>query len=106
MFERLQKQDVDVWAMIEEGEIKDPETGETFEVPHHYGIHMEKTAYITLAGGGPSVRIVAEFDYGDTEPFSVDLQHAWATPWANLPLAREQQDGLQWYYDNFVYIDE
>ena len=52
-----------------------------------YGANVTKVYEITLAGGGPAVRITGELDEHD-EPYTAVLEYQdWGTPWTELRTA-------------------
>lgn len=60
-------------------------------------VSVYESKAITLAQGGPEVRILIE-KYGDGEPRFYSLRHrGWYETWQDLVLTEEEQDSLQEY---------
>ena len=68
-----------------------------------YGANVTKVYEITLAGGGPAVRITGELDEHD-EPYTAVLEYQdWGTPWTEFELTPDQQEVLLAYARHYYF---
>ena len=95
-----QDRDEDLNDFFERTEpVIDPDTEEEHWLDEGYGIEVRRQVCVTLAGGGPAMRLVATYRDDDTEPTSVEIQHQdWFTPWIKEePEDGVEEDALDWY---------
>lgn len=70
-----------------------------------YGTSVQKTYSITLAGGGPALRVFGDLDENN-EPETAELQYQdWGTYWTKLPVNGEQEDLLLRYASRKYFGD-
>lgn len=90
MFKRLDEAN-------EAGKVEEVENLEQEIDEQDYGTSVQKTYSITLAGGGPAMRVFGDLDEHN-QPETAELQYQdWGTPWTKLPVSGEQEDLLLRY---------
>jgi len=90
----------ELFEKFEKAKGKEQDELETELDESNYGITVVKHYIITLAGGGPAVRIYGEIE--DGEPVTAELQYQdWFTPWTEYRGADEEL--LLNYARHFVF---